>query len=77
MVLGLTPEAYVVYYINVEGETYPRIAHISNAALFFTAYNDAKNAAEDFLEHLALIGDPTPVYTWIAPIYKLWVNGED
>lgn len=76
MVLGLTPEAYVVYFSHY-GYGYPAIASINGNLLFFTAYNSAKNAAEEFIQLHIDNSWEMPIYIWIQPINKLWTNGED
>lgn len=76
MVLGLLPEGYVVYYIYGYGS--PNIASINNSLLFFTSYNAAKQAAEDYIASFTdLESTPLPDHIWIEPIQKLWINGQD
>ncbi len=72
MVLGLTSEGYVVYYAYSAG-TFPCIASINGALLFFTAFSAAKAAAEDFRALFAETHD-VPKYVWIQPINKIWID---
>jgi len=77
MVLGLTPEAYIVYYLP-DLLNNPVVASVNGGLLFFRSYSDAKQAAEIFL---ASFTDPEhygpPPYVWIQPASKLWINGVD
>ncbi len=76
MVLGLTAEAYVVYWAYDVG-TNPLIASIDENLLFFTSFSAAKSAAEEFIAFFVHDLVPPPKYVWIEPISKLWIDGED
>lgn len=75
MVLGLTPEAYVVYYSPYE-QSNPVIASMNGALLFFSAYSQAKAAAEAFIQTYVVDNVEVPKYIWIQPVNRLWVDGE-
>jgi len=76
MVLGLTSEAYVVYKCIVPNGA-PEIISINGGLLFFRSFNEAKQAALDYIALFDSEPAALPNYIWIEPISKLWINGVD
>lgn len=88
MVLGITPEAYAVFLcekintdLNPIAKAPASIASINDELLVFNSYQAAKEAAELYLSNFPYQQTPTlviqaPKYVWVAPIMKLWVDGE-
>lgn len=77
MVLGLTPDGYVVYTIPLGGVgAQPTVVYMNGGLLFFKNYSDAKTAAEAFIQSIRDQGTALPEWVWIEPIYKTWHWGD-
>lgn len=76
MPLGLIPEAYAVYRCETSFGGAGEIVTMHGERLFFASFNDAKIAAEEFLSYFTDPAFPPPKYVWIAPIQRLWIDGE-
>jgi len=76
MPLGLTPDGYAVYTTPSETPgAIPAVVYMNGGLLFFKAYNDAKVAAEAFIQSIRDAGTDLPAYVWIGPTYKTWYQG--
>lgn len=76
MVLGLTPEAYAVYRCDAPFGSPGEIVTLNGSLLFFVSFNQAKEAALEFLQIFEDAQIAPPKYVWIAPISRLWIDGE-